>query len=427
VATINGTDATDVLDGTATADWIYGRRGDDRLSGAAGNDRLFGDDGDDWLEGGNGNDRLTGGKGDDAFIGGAGDDTFDGNSGVEDHDWVGYDEERGTQGVSVNLATGFAIDSYGNADTLIDIEEVSGTEFNDVLTGGNPQNDNWESFYGARGADTINGGSGFDAVTYVFDYFSGGEMGIVLNWGAGTVRDGFGDIDRISSVEMVTGTIYSDAMTGNSQDNRFDPRFGNDVISGGNGFDLVSYRGDVAFAQRNGFSARGIVADMADGLIYDVRGYADWISSIEDIMGSALGDEIRGNGSANYLDGYLDDDVLAGRGGNDTIFGDHGHDRIYGGAGNDLLIGSTGDDVLRGGAGTDTFMIELICDTDRIRDYQKGIDRIDVSAFGFASGAAVLALAVQQGSDVVIELSADSFIEFVGTAKSGISAADFLV
>ncbi len=66
----------------------------------------------------------------------------------------------------VNFATGVAIDQSGGTDSLIDIEEVDGTDYDDTLTGGNVLNDDMESFIGNGGKDTIDGGSGFDIVWY---------------------------------------------------------------------------------------------------------------------------------------------------------------------------------------------------------------------------------------------------------------------
>jgi Ca2+-binding RTX toxin-like protein len=68
VATIAGTDGSDVLRGTPGRDVIAGLGGDDTLSArSAGNDVLCG---------GAGNDTLIGGKGKDRFYGGPGNDTL---------------------------------------------------------------------------------------------------------------------------------------------------------------------------------------------------------------------------------------------------------------------------------------------------------------------------------------------------------------
>ncbi len=60
---------------------VYGRRGNDHLSGALGSDTLQGDGGADLLEGGLGTDVLDGGRGSDQLFGGSGADVLVGASG----------------------------------------------------------------------------------------------------------------------------------------------------------------------------------------------------------------------------------------------------------------------------------------------------------------------------------------------------------
>ena len=59
MATIPGTNKSDILNGTEFADEIFGKQG---------KDKLFGLEGDDWLNGGQGKDQLTGGEGADTFV-----------------------------------------------------------------------------------------------------------------------------------------------------------------------------------------------------------------------------------------------------------------------------------------------------------------------------------------------------------------------
>ena len=81
--------------------------------------------------------------------------------------------------------------------------------------------------------------------------------------------------------------------------------------------------------------------------------------------------------------------------GSDTLFGNDaanrlsagdGADIIVGGAGNDTLIGGRGKDTLTGGAGADTFLFGALADSlsglgrDLIADFEKGSDRIDLTA-----------------------------------------------
>lgn len=85
--------------------------------------------------------------------------------------------------------------------------------------------------------------------------------------------------------------------------------------------------------------------------------------------------------------------------GNDTLIGNDAANRLESGAGNDTLIGNGGDDVLVGGAGTDSltggagrdvFLFQSNADSgvglarDRVTDFTKGEDRIDVSALNAA-------------------------------------------
>ncbi|WP_348253991.1 M10 family metallopeptidase C-terminal domain-containing protein, partial [Salmonella enterica] len=71
---------------------------------------------------------------------------------------------------------------------------------------------------------------------------------------------------------------------------------------------------------------------------------------------------------------------------NDVIVGNAANNVLKGGAGNDVLFGGGGADELWGGAGKDIFVFSAASDSapgasDWIRDFQKGIDKIDLSFF----------------------------------------------
>ena len=135
------------------------------LSGLAGNDRLFGNAGNDTLNGGLGNDLLNGGTGID----------------TADYSHItvcGTTHSGATAGVRVNLnQQGFAQNTVGAGfDTLLSIENVTGSIFNDTLIGnaganvlkGGLGND---FLTGGAGRDILTGGSGFDT----FDYNAASE------------------------------------------------------------------------------------------------------------------------------------------------------------------------------------------------------------------------------------------------------------
>ncbi len=151
--TLRGGDGLDFIYGNAGADILEGQGGDDGLFGGAGDDTLDGGSGNDRLEGEDGNDVLHGGDGDqDELLGGAGDDTIDGGPGAFDRAMFG-----GAPGpVVVRLAAGTATGE--GTDTLIAVESVSGSSFDDDIEGDSGRN----SFGVGPGNDTIRGGDGAD-------------------------------------------------------------------------------------------------------------------------------------------------------------------------------------------------------------------------------------------------------------------------
>ncbi|WP_425928557.1 retention module-containing protein [Pseudomonas sp. NyZ201] len=134
-----------ILTGTVNADTLLGGSGNDTLNGGDGNDVLIGGDGNDALYGGNGNDLLIGGPGNDLLDGGAGIDT------------ASY--ASATAGVTVNLSIAAQQNTVGaGLDTLVSIENLVGSDYNDTLTG----DGNANVLRGGLGNDVLSGGGGDD-------------------------------------------------------------------------------------------------------------------------------------------------------------------------------------------------------------------------------------------------------------------------
>ena len=147
-ASLFGGDGDDTLTAGGDGDHnLYGDGGGDSLTGLGGKDDLFGNAGDDTLTGGGGDDRLHGGPGADALDGGSGNDTAVYYWGV-------------SAGVTVNLATGVGSGSEAQGDTLVNIENVSGSEHDDTITGND--SGNYLNSYG--GDDILRGGGGNDSL-----------------------------------------------------------------------------------------------------------------------------------------------------------------------------------------------------------------------------------------------------------------------
>lgn len=221
---------------------VYGSDFDDVLTGDANANYLIGHGGDDTIDGGAGNDTIRGGAGADTLTGGAG------------TDWLNYDEAE--VGVTVDLSLeGIAQTSAGDAsgDILSGFENLSGTAFDDVLTGDDGRN----TIYGLDGDDTINGGGGNDVIrggtgadtlvggagSDVLQY-AGSNAGVTINLNAdenGFQQASGGDAegDIISEFEHVYGSNFDDVMIGNDSRNILYGYSGNDTFDGGLGNDVL--------------------------------------------------------------------------------------------------------------------------------------------------------------------------------------------
>ncbi|MBX9925427.1 MAG: FG-GAP-like repeat-containing protein, partial [Hyphomicrobiaceae bacterium] len=455
--------ANDTITGTTGNDWIAGLAGNDRLIGGAGNDVLDGGDGTDTadygsatqavdvnlatgraldglggtdtlrsienvvgsefadvLTGDAGANQLVGGGGNDYLDGGVGADVLDGGEGIDRAIYT-----ASTAGVRVDLSTGRGVGGEAEGDTLVSIENVSGSQFIDVITGDAGAN----ALYGLGGNDQLVGGGGND-------YLDGGVGADVLDGGTGndryvlaagggadTIVDASG-VDRIvigstalpsvavsgtntifslnaqDSLTTVTGTIeevetsdgqvYRTAIGGTANDtltgaagndwlaglsgnDRLIGGAGNDVLDGGEGTDTADY----------GSATQAVDVNLATGRALDGQGGTDVLRSIETVIGSAQGD---------------------------TLVGDAGLHRLEGGAGDDRLDGGAGADTLDGGAGNDRYVLASGGGADTIID-ASGIDRIVMVGGTLASNITVST----SGSTTTFALNAQDSL----TAASG--------
>lgn len=247
---------------TAIQDTLAGGRdkltGVENVHGSGFADTLMGDSGVNFLTGGAGADRLEGRAGDDHLEGGVGYDTIIGGDGW---DVVSYD--YATRGMTIDLARGRADDGSvfpmpqgDDMDQLSGVEDVYGGAYNDNILG--DANDNYlmgnggDDYLsgGTGGRDTLDGGAGNDmfvresnvaftevmggeGVDTLFMLHSGGKC--VFDLRAGEVSiDGVVTM-KISSIENVIGSSYSDVFYANAAQNRFNGDFGDDLFVFGPG------------------------------------------------------------------------------------------------------------------------------------------------------------------------------------------------
>ncbi|NES21581.1 MAG: calcium-binding protein [Symploca sp. SIO3E6] len=396
-----GLGGNDVLEGGEGHDFLSGDAGNDTLRGGEGYDYLMGGEGEDYLYGEEGNDLLLGGSGNDRLYGGSGADFFDGGEGI---DTVYFQENFA---ITADLTQGQA--TYVNeagvtvVETLLNVERLVGTAFDDQLTG----NEVGNHLHGGEGNDVLNGGGGNDALLggAGVDSFDGGEgIDIVyfqenfaitadLSQGQAIYINQAGEavVETLVNVERLYATNLNDHLIGDAASNRLYGVGGNDFLYGGAGNDALYGGTGVDFF--DGGEGRDIVyfsesfaitADLSQGYATYTNGagvaVVETLLNVERLYGAGL------------------DDQLTGDGANNDLYGGAGNDTLVGGAGNDLLVGDAGNDLLVGGAGADTFHFRFPNDgIDTITDFDASQgDIIQISDSGFGAGLSVGVLDSEQ-------------------------------
>jgi Ca2+-binding RTX toxin-like protein len=241
-ATIVGTINGEVINGTAGNDVIVAGDGNDTVNGFGGNDRICGGRGDDTINGGIGDDFVLGDQGSDVIRGEDGNDTLVGNPGGGSNDdandtisggagndfvdgWFGDDVLEGNAGDDfIRGAAGIDLATYATApgpvraslitntatgdgnDTFVEVENLAGSAFNDVLRGNALVN----RLEGRSGNDTLHGQPGND----------------ILSGSAG--RD------------VLRGGADDDTLLGGTDNDRLVGEAGNDTLNGGTQIDFCN-------------------------------------------------------------------------------------------------------------------------------------------------------------------------------------------
>lgn len=417
MAIIDGDDTNNSLTGTADDDILHGLRGDDTLNGANGDDKVYGDEGNDVLMGGQGMDLLDGGPGDDMMAGGIDDDSYIVDS---PGDLVFESFEAPFKGVdtitsSVSYYLPVNVENLTLAPGAGDIYGV-GTGDNNQLIGNEGNN----LLIGGEGVDYINGGAGSDAIF-------GGSSFDFLYGGSG--------IDYIAAGDG-PDQVYGDT--------------GPDAIYGEDGDDMLS--GDGGGGAPNDFQTDILVGGNGNDRLYGDSGLGDYdlldggpgndtyyVDTPDDLTFEAVNegiDTIVANivGAGYYLYANVENLTLEGSTpygvGNELaniLTGSDAANWLLGGAGDDVLNGKGGNDVLFGEGGSDTFVFEHGTGGDVIGDFVAGTDKINLTAFGFASFAQVQAHMVENGGTTAIDLGAGDFIVLNGVPNSALHANDFIL
>jgi Ca2+-binding RTX toxin-like protein len=329
--------------GSENADSMTGGPGLDVLQGLSGNDTLDGGAGNDTMVGGTGNDiyyvrdvgdvvtegvnegtdtvysflsaytlgtniengrilatsasNLTGNSLNNVLFAGAGNNVLNGSSGTDTGDYTFGLLSGATTGVTVSLAT-TAAQATGSSgtDTLIGIENLTGSSLADSLTGNSGAN----VLTGGAGNDTLDGGAGSDTAV-----FAGNAGGYSFAYNAGTGQITVQDTD---------------------------------LSNGNEGTDVLSSIELLDFADKDmnlgAFDAQWYLAKYAD-------------------LRAAFGTNTT-LATKHYVQSGFREGRSVDTSGNDVLNGTAGNDAINGYEGNDTLRGLAGNDTLDGGDGTDT-------------------------------------------------------------------------
>ncbi|MFA7499798.1 MAG: calcium-binding protein [Sulfurimonas sp.] len=288
-------------------------------------------------------------------------------SGLENLQAIGYDVLKDIENIT---GSNYNDTIYGNAlkDNVLSgldgSDTIDGRGGNNTLLGG----DGYDTLFAGSGEDFIDGGADTDTVSYI-----NATQGMIIRFDrpfseefdyAGYAAGDFVIKDKIINMEDIRGSEYADTIYGNGStnfieagdgDDRIFAGGGYDFIDGGTGSDWISYNpADYPnLATNSSFmeEIQGITVDLNSSDFVMVKETTtkrliDLVKDIEQIRATNGNDVIYGGNSAETFWGLDGDDRLESRGGNDILYGGDGNDYLRPGAGLDISYGGAGTDYL---------------------------------------------------------------------------------
>jgi hypothetical protein len=153
--------------------------------------------------------------------------------------------------------------------------------------------------------------------------------------------------------------------------------------------------------------------------------YHDAFAAHTRMGGTEAGESLTGSNAKDLLIGFGGDDQLRSDKGEDDLYGDAGKDKLYGESGNDHLNGGAGNDSLWGGDGKDVFVFGRGTGRDRIMDFDRKEDRIDLSDYGYSSWRDIKIY--RDDHDSIIDLGHGDVIVVVDVKPDKLEASDFIL
>jgi Ca2+-binding RTX toxin-like protein len=311
---VSGTNLNDHITGDNNNNRLFGNNGDDYIYGLGGNDEIYG---------GDGKNRLYGGDGNDIFYIGEGQNLIYGDSGINT---IGYQFIKGH--LNISLPEGIGSKYNGAIDNFKLIQNIFGSQFNDLIIGDNKNNmlnglDGNDWIDGGEGNDKIEGGPGINTLIG-----GKGKDEFFAHEGENNI-DGGDDEDTVSYVN-ININIYNDELTKAKYNVTTSTMLstGQHIIKK----PAIHYE-NITFPK-----LKGVEIDLSKSVASKSDGIIDKILKIENIIGTHFDDLIIGDELDNKLYGEDGDDIIHGLGGNDYISFGFGKSDLYGNNGDDTFV-----------------------------------------------------------------------------------------
>jgi Ca2+-binding RTX toxin-like protein len=465
---INGLGGNDTIDASSLKPGLINLL----INGGDGNDTITGSAGNDTIVGGRGNDVAVLGKGDDTFVWNPGDgsDTVEGQAGTDTLLFNGANvnedinisangsratltRDVGAVTMDLNNVERIQLNTLGGADNIT-VNDLTKTDVSQVAIdlGGMPGSPGGD---GQADTVTINGTAGDDVITVADNNGVVTVTGLATtvtianfdaNAGDHLVINGLGGDDVIEASglgtamqltanggdgnDVLIGSPGNDTLTGGAGDDVLIGGPGQDILDGGSGNNILIQDARAAALTANGpqaaNSGQPAEFDGTDGDDQIKVGLTNGTIQITGLASPVTTDSASAPPAIAISGGAGDDVIDASAMTSPTM-----QFILVGGAGNDILHGGQGNDVLLGGAGSDQFQFSGLNGTDRIADFQQGLDKIDITGYGAAlsSFSDLAGHIAQVGADVHVDLGAKvtgaGMIVLQNTQMAAMGASDF--
>ena len=295
-------------------------------------------------------DNLIGSSNSDTFIANAQANIFNGGAGGSDT--VSYARSNVAVNVDLSNATGAGTSGgYAQGDKFISIQNVIGSQFNDILKGA------------AGGNSTLTGGAGADDLTGLnsgnYASYNGSAAAVTIDLQNGTGSGGDAQGDVLHNIYNVIGSAGNDTFLASSQSNTFVGNGGTDTVS----YIYSNAAVTVDLSATNGSGTSG--------------GYAtgDSYTGISNIIGSNYDDTFYASSAANFFDGGAGNNTVSYARSNAPVIVDLYHrnganatatdsyakndtyaniQNVIGSSGNDIFYADANANKFSGGGGVDT-------------------------------------------------------------------------